>query len=144
MCQNTNKCLIGDNINIDQYTDNLQSQLEVRALQPTLDLTMLSNNLKRMNKEPTRHSPASHSTLLDLILTSDPNSIKDVTNFQPGLSEYDGVSCLLVCKDVNMKPQFHTKRNYKFTTASNIIPRVDTNEKLQKLFNSSQTQPRSQ
>ena len=89
--------LIGD-LNIDQNPDNdPQSSPEIRALQPSLDQMIMKITLKMMNKDSTIHSPVQYSSLLDLILMSNPDSIKEVYHFKPGISDHDGIAFKLVC-----------------------------------------------
>ena len=97
-----NMLLIGD-YNIDQWKDN-EPWLwpELRALQPILDYIMVNNGLKIMNHKTTRHCVSQRSSLLDLILSSDPESIFNVKNIKTGLSDHDGLLCHINCKDVHI------------------------------------------
>merc|ERR1711954_322276 len=111
--------LIGD-YNIDQWAENEPwLRPELRALQPILDRIMTNNSLTRINKLPTRHAPHCTSSLLDLILASDPTAIKRVLNIKTGLSDHDGIICNLTCTDV---------------TAANIMPMIDNCKELQSIF----------
>ena len=94
----------------------------------------MSHSLKRMNHEPTRHSAHANSSLLDLVLTSNPEAVKEVYNFKPGISDHDGVAFKLICKDIDEKPQFAIIRDYSRVTAGNIVPKLYENENLQTLF----------
>ena len=86
----------------------------------------MKNGLRQMNHEPTRHTPNHESTLLDLVLASNPDTVKDIHNFKPALSDHDGAGFKLTFKDVQPKPQFMTIRNFKNVTATNTQPRADT------------------
>ena len=130
-----NLMIVGD-INVDQNLDNEPwLRPEVRALQPTLDKIMTSNGLKRLNSEPTRHMQNQRSSLLDLILYNDPQSISNISNIKAGISDHDAVICELSCKDVEVIPQFYIMRDYRDVNASNMIPLIDNDDELQTLFN---------
>ena len=90
--------------------------------------------LKRLNDKLTRHASNGNSSLLDLILSSDPQSFYGIDNVKTGLSDHDGVICKLRCKDVEIPPQFMVIRNYQKVSAAIIQPEVDNSEDLQSLF----------
>lgn len=87
--------IIGD-INLDQRVENDPlSRPEIRALQPIFDKICISKGLKRLNKEPTRHSTNAKSSLLDLVLATDPQNIINTANMKTGIADHDGVVCQL-------------------------------------------------
>ena len=51
--------------------------------------------VKRLNKEPTRHSTNAKSSLLDLVLATDPQNIINTANMKTGIADHDGVVCQL-------------------------------------------------
>ena len=126
--------IIGD-LNIDQWAEN-QPWLrpELRALQPILDRIIVNNGLKRMNHSPTRHCLNQRSSLIDLILSSDLPAIYNVKNLKVGLSDHDGIVCNISCHDSEIKPQFFVSRDFSRVNANNILPLVDSSDKLQSLF----------
>ena len=64
--------IIGD-LNIDQWDPNLPLSLpNIKALQPVYKKMLAKHGLKRLNKEPTRYAPNNNSSLLDLVLSSNP------------------------------------------------------------------------
>ena len=95
---------------------------------------MTNNGLTRINKLPTRHAPHCNSSLLDLVLASDPTAIKRVLNIKTGLSDHDGIICDLTCTDVEAQPQFFVYRDFTHVTAANIMPMIDNSEELQSIF----------
>ena len=99
--------VIGD-LNVDQWQDNEPlMRPEIKALQPVFDSIVITNGLKRMNNKPTRFSSFQKPSLLDVILSSDPQSISKVDNVKTGLSDHDGLICQINCKDVLARPQFN-------------------------------------
>ena len=74
------------------------------------------------------------SSLLDLSLSSDTQSINKVKNIKTCLSDHDGVLCNICCMDIEWKPQFFILREYRHVNASNILPLVDSSKPLQSLF----------
>ena len=125
-----NMLLIGD-YNIDQWKDN-EPWLwpELRALQPILDHIMVNNGLKIMNHKTARHCVNQRSSLLDLILSSDPESISNVKSIKTGLSDHDGLLCHINCKDVHIQPQFIISRDFSKMDARYIIPMIDNDVTL--------------
>ena len=55
-------------------------------------------------------------------------------NVKTGLSDHDGVSCILNCKDIELRLQFYISRNFDMINAANLIPLIDEDNKLQSLF----------
>ena len=101
-----NLLFIGD-LNLDQLTDNEHSlRPELCALQPIFDQITISQGIKRLNNTPTCHFPNHKSSLLDLILSSDPQAVSNIKNIESGLSDHDGVICTLNWTDVEIQPQF--------------------------------------
>ena len=126
--------IIGD-LNIDNWDPNLPlSRPDIKALQPVYEKMLTKHGLERLDKEPTRHAPNNNSSLLDLVLSSDPANIYGIKNLRTGLSDHDGILCKLRCKDLEIQPQFCILRSYKEVSAANILPEVDASQDLQSPF----------
>ena len=126
--------VIGD-INLDQRVENDPLlRPEVRALQPIYDKICCSNGLKRLKNAPTRHAANSKSSLLDLVLSTDPQNTINIRNIKTGIADHDGVVFEMKCKDDSEAPQFYVSRNFNKINANNIIPLIDEDSDLQDLF----------
>ena len=126
-----NLLLIGD-YNNDLWQENeLWLWTELKALQPILDRIMLPNGLKCVNHKPTHHSANKRSSLIDLVLTTDPEALSNVKNIKTGLSDHDGLLCWINFHDIQIKPQFYISIEFRKINAANIIAMIDENESLQ-------------
>ena len=137
----SNLVIMGDT-NIDQLPENLPlDRPEIRALQPILERMMTKHDLKRMNSKPTRFFNSQKPSLLDLILSNEPQSISEVQNIKTGLADHDGVSCTLNCRGLVSRPQFHIARNYDMLNAANIMEMIDKDYEIQSIFGETDPNP---
>ena len=87
----SNLMIIG-RLNIDQCQEHHPlNTSEIRALQPILERMMVKHGLKRINKNPTCFFHQQKPSLLDLILSNEPQSISSVSNVKTGIADHDGV-----------------------------------------------------
>ena len=98
---------------------------------------MLSENIKQLNFEPTRHQAGVNSSLLDLYLANILERIKNIENFTNTSSEHDGVRCVLHLKGDISVSRSYLYRDYRMCTFNNVQPLVDSSHRLQSLFNDS-------
>ena len=129
--------IVGD-INIDRYEPNdPESRPDLKNLIPILRDFQIQNKLILVNKEPTRYRHGQRPTLLDLILTTQPQNISEIANISNFCSEHMGVYCKIKLNQIVINQQFRKVRSRKNLIASVLMPLIDENENLQKIFSTS-------
>ena len=110
------------------------SREELRDLIPVLEEFKDDLNVTLVNKEPTRHHCQQRSSLLDLILTTTPLKLDNISNIRNPTSDHDGVQCYLHLNDIVTKPQFFVTRDMRLMTFKQMEPLVLKNKNLQEVF----------
>ena len=85
--------IVGD-INIDRHEPNdPEARPDIKNLIPILKDFQSKFNITLVNHEPTRYRHGQRPSLLDLILTTNPQNITDIVNVPNFCSEHMGVLC---------------------------------------------------
>merc|ERR1712081_26333 len=110
---------------------------DIKNLIPILKDFQSKFNITLVNHEPTRYRHGQRQSLLDLILTTNPQNITDIVNVPNFCSEHMGVLCKIRIEQIILEEQFRKIRNRWNLNASILMPMIESNEKLQSIFTTS-------
>ena len=116
--------IIGD-INIDKSVNkDLHSRQDVKQLVPIYDDFLSNNNLTIVNHEMTRFETNAPPSLLDHIITNEPNRVDHVETNPSLMSDHKIISCLLHHKELKEDDRQAFKTQWWRINPDNLVEAI--------------------